>query len=132
VRRRLSLLLTLTAWFFATGSQWDVAQTFGWARMFTSYAQTMPVLEALQKTFSGDEFCGVCEVVQDARQDGPGQAARHDAAGAKALGKLPLVLPPAAVTVTAAPLPLPRPDRAAPARGTLRASPPLPPPRATS
>jgi hypothetical protein len=132
MRHRLSLLLTLTAWFFATGSQWDMAQTFGWARMFAGYAQTMPVLEALQKTFSGDELCGVCEVVQEARQDGKDQADSHAAAGAKSLAKLPLVLPPATLMVTAAPIPPPRPERAATVRGTLRASPPLPPPRATA
>lgn len=132
MRRKVSLLLTLTAWTLATGSQWDVAQTFGWARMFAGYVQTMPVLEALQKTFSGDELCGVCEVVQEARQDDAGQSDAKDAAGTKSLAKLPMVLSPATTLVSAARIPTPRPGRAVPVRGTLRASPPLPPPRATA
>mgnify|MGYP003350610017 FL=1 len=113
------MLLTLTAWFFATGSQWDIAQTFGWARMFVAYTQTMPVLEALQKTLSGEELCGVCEVVQEARHDGQDQTDSHDAAGTKSLAKLPLVLPPATVTVTAQPAAALRPGPAAPARGKI-------------
>lgn len=129
MRRKISLLVTLTAWFFATGSQWDVAQTFGWARMFVAYTETMPVLEALQKTFGGDELCGVCEVVQGARQEGQGQSDSSGAVSAKSLAKLPMVLAPAAVTVTAVPAPALRPDRTTVVRGTLRATPPLPPPR---
>lgn len=49
----------------ATGSQWDLVQTFGWARMMVSYSRTMPLLEAAKRTFSG-EMCGVCELVNDA------------------------------------------------------------------
>ncbi len=129
MRRRLSLLLTLTAWFFATGSQWDVAQTFGWARMFASYAQTMPVLEALQKTFSGDELCGVCDAVQDAKQGGSDTSA---AAGAKSLAKVPLMLPPGAWGVVHLPPPaFGHPPTVLPLEAP-RATPPLPPPRATA
>jgi hypothetical protein len=132
MRRKVSLLLTLTAWFFATGSQWDVAQTLGWARMFAGYAQTMPVFEALQKTFSGQELCGICEVVQDARQDGGTKDGASGAAATKSLAKLPLALPPATVSVFAAPEPVLRSARGDSVRGTLRASPPLPPPRAAA
>jgi hypothetical protein len=130
MRRRASLLLTLTAWFFATGSQWDVAQTFGWARMFAGYAQSMTLLEAVQKTFSGEELCGVCDVVQDARQDGKNDAGASGATTARSLGKLPMLLPPAAVIVTAVPGPVLRPAAAATPREALRATPPTPPPRA--
>ena len=34
MRRKLSLVLTLTAWLLATGSHWDLVQTFAYARMF--------------------------------------------------------------------------------------------------
>ena len=130
MRRRASLLLTLTAWFFATGSQWDVAQTFGWARMFASYAQSMPLLEAAQKTFSGEELCGLCDVVQDARQSGKDEPGASGTASSKSLGKLPMLLQPAAVIVTAIPGPVLRPAAAATPREALRAAPPTPPPRA--
>jgi hypothetical protein len=131
MRRKASLLLTLTAWFFATGSQWDVAQTFAWARMFATYAQSMSVLEAAKKTFSGEELCGVCDVVQDARQSGEDEAAGATTA-AKALGKLPLMIPASAVLVTAVPAPVLRPDATASPPGTSRACPPTPPPRAAA
>ena len=37
IRRQLSLILTLIAWLFATGSHWDLVQAFGWGRMVTIY-----------------------------------------------------------------------------------------------
>lgn len=120
----------LTAWFFATGSQWDVAQTFAWARMFTTYAQAMPLLEAAQKTFSGEELCDVCDVVQDARQGGPVESSPGGAAGAKVLGKIPVVLPREASFVLRLPPASLCPLPAVFPPGTLRASPPTPPPRA--
>src|ERR1700712_3398132 len=63
-----SLLLTLTAWLLATGSHWDLLQTFAWGRMLATYSQSMPLLEAAQKTFSPDGMCGICHAVADAKQ----------------------------------------------------------------
>ena len=130
MRRKASLLLALTAWFFATGSQWDVAQTFAWARMFTSYAQTMPLLEAAKKTFSGEELCGVCEVVQDARQTGQDESKAGTAAEGKALGKMPLAIPSEALFVLRLPPSVLLPPPSAFPTGAPRATPPTPPPRA--
>jgi hypothetical protein len=132
MRRKVSLLLTLTAWFFATGSQWDVAQTFAWARMFTTYAQSMPLLEAAKKTFSGEELCDVCEVVQDARQDGQAESQSSGAAGAKALGKLPMVMQPELLFVLRHPPSVLRPPSSAFPPEATRATPPTPPPRAAA
>jgi len=68
MRRRFSLVLTLTAWLLATGGQWDVVQTFGWGRMIFTYSQSMPLLRAVEQTFRGDTLCGVCLAVQAAKQ----------------------------------------------------------------
>ena len=47
MRRKFSLVLTLAAWLLATGSQWDLAQTFAWGRMIVTYSQTMSVAQAV-------------------------------------------------------------------------------------
>ncbi len=132
MRRKVSLLLTLTAWFFTTGSQWDVAQTFAWARMVTTYAQSMPLLEAAKKTFSGAELCDVCEVVQDARQGAQDESNANGAAGAKALGKMPMVIQWETVFVRRQPSFDLRPQSSAFPPEAPRAAPPTPPPRAAA
>ena len=65
--KRIQLIAVLLAWLLSTGAQWDLVQTFGWARMVSKYAQTMSLTEAVKKTFSG-EMCGVCEIVSEAKQ----------------------------------------------------------------
>ena len=72
--RKASLILTLTAWLFATGSHWDIVQTFAWGKMFATYAQSMSYTDAAKLTFSGTILCNVCEIVSDAKQgDSSGQ-----------------------------------------------------------
>src|SRR5471032_1474735 len=68
VRRQLSLLLTLAAWLLATGSQWDLVQTFAWGRMFVENTRTLPLLEAAQRTFSPEGRCPICAAVSAAKQ----------------------------------------------------------------
>ncbi len=128
MRRQLSLLLTLTAWLFATGSHWDLVQTFGWGRMIVTYTQSMPLVRAVEKTLAGDTLCGVCVVVQDAKQ-------QQDAAGAKAPGtkapeKIVFVSTPGVLVYTS---PAPLCAGLVPAVSALlsadRTAPPLPPPR---
>lgn len=125
LRQRLQLLAVLLAWFMATGSQWDLVQTFGWARMIVTYAQTMPVLKAVQRTFDG-ELCGVCELVSHVRH----QDSSHPAAPEKSEAKkfilhqpAPEFVAPAAETTVWSPG-----DRKT--VSALRARPPTPPPRA--
>jgi hypothetical protein len=93
MRRQFSLILTLAAWLIATGSQWDLVQTFAWSRMIAGYSQTMPLLQAVAKTFSPDTMCGICRAVAVAKQ-------RTDAnpavPGAKAPQKILLVCAPIA------------------------------------
>lgn len=125
--RQGSLILTLTAWLFATGSHWDIVQTFAWGKMFATYAQSMSYTDAAKLTFSATNLCNVCEVVSDAKQhdasDTPGPAS-------SGTQKILLALNPANSIF------LPRPDlerwpehqdRVPPPRGQ---HPPVPPPRA--
>ncbi len=58
----------LTAWLLATGSHWDLVQTFAWGRMIATYSQSMPLAQAIKLTFTPDNVCGVCESVSEAKQ----------------------------------------------------------------
>jgi hypothetical protein len=49
MRRKFSLILTLAAWLLATGSHWDLVQTFGWGRMIATYSQSMSFAQAVKK-----------------------------------------------------------------------------------
>ncbi len=126
MRRNLSLLLTLSAWLLATGSHWDLVQTFAWGRMIAAYSQSMPLSEAIKRTFTAENLCGVCEVVNDAKQ---GQDATGAGAG-KLDAKVPLAFAAAPIVV----MPAPEPGLwlladALPPRAPSRV-PPTPPPQA--
>lgn len=130
MRHKLSLILTLCAWLLATGSHWDLVQTFAWGRMVATYSQSMSLTKAVQKTFSVEGMCGLCETVFTAKQK---QSPDTDAVGAagKSLGKILLVFAPEAtaplllgpVIFSGSPS-----DQTAPS--PTRAAPPVPPPRA--
>ncbi len=68
MRRKLSLITMLTAWLLATGSHWDLVQTFAWGRMIATYSQSMSLAQAVKLTFTPDNLCGVCESVSEAKQ----------------------------------------------------------------
>jgi len=93
MRRKFSLILTLAAWLLATGSHWDLVQTFGWGRMIATYAQSMSFTQAVKKTFSAGETCGVCEAVATAKQQDAADASAPTAPG-KSFGKIHLVFAP--------------------------------------
>lgn len=126
MRRRCSIVALALAWLCANGAVWNVVQVVAWARMFSDYAQVMPVHEALRVTFEG-EACELCHVAQ-AAQDTARQQLPQDAA----LGggeRLELVFQATPVVVVAAP------DFAWPGlaneAGLTRTEPvPVPPPRA--
>lgn len=129
MRRQLSLVLMLTAGLLASGSHWDLVQTFAWGRMFVHFSQSMPLLQAAQKTFSVAGKCHVCSVVQEARQ----QQDADDAAtlGGKSPEKI-FLLPTRGARVFATPASSCTgvvPAQSAPS-STNRAAPPNPPPRA--
>lgn len=78
---RFKIVAILFAWLLATGAQWDVVQTVGWARMIARYAETMSISQAVEKTF-GNAVCGICEAVDYAKQ-AEATAVPNDAAKAK-------------------------------------------------
>lgn len=125
VRRHLSLLMTLAAWLLATGSHWELVQTFAWGRMILTYAQTVPLAEAVRLTFTPGNECSLCVAVQTAKQEAPDQESPQ----LTAAGKILLSSPPTSeFTLTA-----PAPERWAQVRGGWQAGrrecPPVPPPR---
>ena len=128
MRRQVFLVLTLTAWLLATGSHWDLVQTFGWGRMIVTYSRSMPLRQAIEKTFSGDTLCGVCELVQGAKS-------QQDANGAKVPGpKAPeqiyfVSTPGVLVYATPAPLCAGLVPAVSALLSADRTAPPLPPPR---
>lgn len=129
MRRQFSFILTLVAWLLATGSHWDVVQTFAWGRMFATYSQSMPLLQAVQKTFSSDGMCGICHAVASAKQDSTADST-SSGTGEKFPGKILLVFAPVPSLSIEAPetASWSLSDQSIPV--TERATPPLPPPRA--
>ncbi len=125
MRRRISLILTLAAWLLATGSHWDLVQTFAWGRMIANYSQTVPLAEAIRLTFTPENMCGVCSVVATAKQDSDPAA---PSAG-KLDGKVLLVFSPIPAPVVAAPSFVSRIFDPSSVPISERAAPPVPPPR---
>jgi hypothetical protein len=125
VPQRVRVLLILFSWFLASGSQWEVVQVFGWARMVVRYADSMSVVQAIERTFGG-EMCGVCQTVNAARDPSETPGLPPDGAQTKPL--LICFAPPEVILGAPASGRLPPSDwRLA---GCDRASPPTPPPRA--
>lgn len=129
MRRQVSLILTLTAWLLATGSHWDLVQTFAWGRMIAGYSQDMSLAQAVQKTFSPETMCRLCHAVADAKQSPENGDPALPAP--KTPGKILLVCAPARL-INASPVPQ---SSGTVAESTIppsveRASPPVPPPRA--
>lgn len=125
MRQKASLILTLAAWLLATGSHWDLVQTFAWGKMFATYAQSMSYADAARLTFTTDNFCGICEIVQEAadadESNAPAKAGTREIQ--LALGVVPDVIVPRPDTVSWTP------DESSLPRLTGSA-PPTPPPRA--
>lgn len=68
MRQRFAIFSLLIAWLLATGSQWDLVQTFAWGRMFLGYAKTMSLLDAAKETFDPEKPCALCCAVRKAKQ----------------------------------------------------------------
>ena len=128
MRRQVSVVLVLAAWLLATGSQWDLAQTFAWGRMITNYSSSMSLTQAVQKTFSG-EMCSLCRAVQQAKQQQDTDNARTVAG--KVPGKILLVSVPAnLIFLCPAPSCAGLTAAVSAPLSAERAAPPSPPPRA--
>ncbi|MEO6004290.1 MAG: hypothetical protein ABIZ04_19270 [Opitutus sp.] len=83
--------MTLFAWLLATGSHWDLVQTYAWGSMIAGYAQEMSFSAAVKKTFSAESMCHLCHAVAEAKKSTAGDATTP---GAKDLGKILLVYVP--------------------------------------
>lgn len=127
MRRKLSLITVLTAWLLATGSHWDLVQTFAWGRMIATYSQSMPLAQAIKLTFTPDNLCGLCESVSDAKQQQQDTALPSDM---KSAGKIPMVFQPQSVFVAGPAAVGKWPMVEATPSMRDRSPPPVPPPRA--
>jgi hypothetical protein len=123
--RRFQIYAILVAWFIATGSQWDLIQSFGWARMFAGNLETMSFFDAAKATFAPEHVCGICQAVQKARQ----QEQKSVPANEKSKGKLLLVLSPRSTVVIGVPLGRTWPGDSFRLPDSARAAPLLPPPK---
>jgi len=95
MRPRFSLIVTLFAWLLATGSHWDLVQTYAWGSMIAEYSRDMSFASAVKKTFSAETMCHLCHAVADAKKAADGNAATP---GTKTLGKILLVAAPPSST----------------------------------
>lgn len=128
MRHRFSLFLTLAAWLLATGSHWDLLQTFAWGRMIATSAQTMPLMSAVKKTFTPEAMCELCHAVADAKQSAAKDPVLPDA---KSTGKILLLCAAEGSTAYSPATFLVGLTHTVPSiSGALRAAPPSPPPRA--
>jgi hypothetical protein len=127
MRQKISVILVLAAWLLATGSQWDVAQTFAWGRMVATNSRSMSLGQAVQKTFSG-EMCSLCLAVQQAKQQQDADQAKSP--GGKLPGKVLLIgVPGTLVYLSPAPLCAGLTSAVPAPLSAGRSAPPSPPPR---
>lgn len=100
---------------------------FAWSRMFTGYAEVLPVAEALKATFDPAKPCAICQAITRAKQS----AEQHAPAVVDQAAKVVLALHP-----VADPLVAPRqsawPAAVVAVADSRREPVPLPPPRASA
>lgn len=63
--QKVGALLCLCSVLLASGFHTLALQSYGWARMFAAYSDSLPSAEALELAFSGDELCGICVLSQE-------------------------------------------------------------------
>jgi hypothetical protein len=68
VRRTLTQVFVVFSLIAAIGGHWTVLQSVAWVNMAITYSQDAPLVEALQKTFSGDSPCQMCKAVREGQQ----------------------------------------------------------------
>lgn len=73
--RRLFQCFVCVSLVLAVGGHWAFLQSVAWVGMAIDYSQDAPLLEALQKTFSGDHPCKLCKVVDQGKKEERKQAA---------------------------------------------------------
>jgi hypothetical protein len=102
MRRNLSIVCLLVAWFCANGAVWNVVQVVGWMKMIHDYSQVMPTATALQRTFAGSMPCKLCHISQKAQDAARDQLPRGATLGG-GMEKLLLLSESAPAVVLTAP-----------------------------
>ena len=67
VSRRLHTIATAVVLAASLGMHWAVLQTVAWAGMLAEFSKDAPLVEAIGKTFSGDNPCRLCIEVNKGR-----------------------------------------------------------------
>jgi hypothetical protein len=125
-RRKSAIVAVLLAWLCATGVQWDLLQACAWARMFADNARRLPLLKAVDRTFSPEGRCEFCEVVTTAKRQADTAAVTTEKFGAT----VKLLPAGSRGVIIVAPSFAPWSVTEFTCSGTGRSPPPLPPPRA--
>lgn len=82
--RRFKIFSVVLAWFLATGSHWEMMQTIAWAKMIVQDARTMTLGAAVVETFSGENPCSMCKIVEGAKRQEKNSETNLPEEGAKA------------------------------------------------
>jgi hypothetical protein len=93
VLRRFAIFALLAAWFCAQGALLDVLQILAWSRMFSQYAETQSLAEALTETFDAAKPCPLCLSVRQARAASENKPVAPGGESARDVSKLVLALP---------------------------------------
>jgi hypothetical protein len=68
VLTRLSKLVLVLALAGSIGLHWAVFQAVAWTTMVASFSRSLPLSEALEKTFDGKHPCSLCKEIAKAKQ----------------------------------------------------------------
>ncbi|PTY07167.1 hypothetical protein DB347_07595 [Opitutaceae bacterium EW11] len=126
MRRRIAILSLFTAWLLATGSHWDLVQTFAWGRMMVRNVQVVSFRQALEDTFDGEKPCEICLAVAKAKQQQDASSAPPES---KLRDKIPLDCQPVRVMVLGLAAGPRWPMDVFSPKSAEEAQPPVPPPR---
>lgn len=94
--------------------------------MMADYSRTMPLSQAVEKTFSG-KMCRICRMVANAREQ---EQSRPAVPESKTAGKILLFFQAVPKVTIEAPRSLAWMASGSPAMAETRSAPPVPPPRA--
>ena len=65
--QRWFLVSTAVCFFCLSGLPVALVQVYGWVTMYARYAEQMPMNDAIAYTFNGQETCGYCNFVEEAK-----------------------------------------------------------------
>ncbi|MFQ3670275.1 MAG: hypothetical protein SNJ84_02330 [Verrucomicrobiia bacterium] len=124
--RRVGGLLSFAALFALSGGHWTTLQLIAWSGMAVTYTQAFGLRDGLNRTFSGNNPCGLCLKIEESRAKEDSQKPLRLAQPLKleAIASRSILLPsraPSAISTWPFDPLLPVPD--------LRQEPETPPPR---